>query len=156
MTKQKPQAANSNNAAFQTPVSFLQALDTLAQPVDNVQPNKADPVATMRGKFVANADGQIKLIQAAAPKGKWFQKQPDGNYVVGFRNANQRLTLNASSSSRWQTQKPRSSFCRLRCKVQRPVSLMLLWLLRSAKRPRRSNSLTATFNGPLARFSLAG
>lgn len=74
---------------------FMAALSKLAQPF--IKPDvPADPVERMRAKFAAHVDATIKAIGEGAEKGKWFRKQPDGTFVLSFRNANSALTLNGA------------------------------------------------------------
>lgn len=81
----------------QAPLPFLKQLESLAQPINKAETNKADPIQSMRAKFSANADEQLKLIKAAADNGRWFKRLPDGKLVVFFRNANSVMSLSGST-----------------------------------------------------------
>jgi hypothetical protein len=74
---------------------FMATLGRLAQPFTKPE-TPADPVERMRVKFALHVDDTLKAIGGGAEKGKWFRKQPDGTFVLSFRNANSSLTLNGA------------------------------------------------------------
>ncbi len=95
-------AVKSKTLSSQTPAapaatSFLSQLSTLAKPVVKAEASKADPLVAMRSKFGINADETIKALKAQEPKGRWFSKTPNGQYLVNFRNANSVMKLNDST-----------------------------------------------------------
>lgn len=88
-------AVNTSKPTTVSAVSFLDTLVKHAPPVlklSNAQAN-ADPKLAARTRFANAAAEQIKLIQAAAPKSRWFTKLPDGSYELTLRNGNTAMKI---------------------------------------------------------------
>lgn len=90
-SKPAPQAADTvNNAA-----NFLASLVKHVTPIEKLSSSQAqqDPTLAMRTRFVNKVAEQVKLIQSAASKSRWFTKLPDGSYELSVRNSNMALAL---------------------------------------------------------------
>lgn len=86
MAKAQPQAV----VLEAKPLSFLDTLIAHAPAVlklSNAQAN-ADPKLAARTRFSNAAGEQIKMIQSAAPKTRWYTKLPDSSYELTLRNGN--------------------------------------------------------------------
>lgn len=79
-----------NNAAV-----FWASLAKHVTPIEKLSSSQAqqDPTLAMRTRFVNKVAEQVKLIQSAAPKSRWFTKRPDGSYELSVRNSNMALAL---------------------------------------------------------------
>ncbi len=82
------QTVNNANA-------FWTSLAKHVTPIEKLSSAQAqqDPTLAMRTRFTNKVAEQIKLIQSAAAKSRWFNKLPDGSYELTVRNSNMALTL---------------------------------------------------------------
>jgi hypothetical protein len=90
-SKNAPAAAQT----VQTASAFWTSLARHVTPIEKLSSSQAqqDPTLAMRTRFVNKVAEQVKLIQSAASKSRWFTKLPDGSYELSVRNSNMALAL---------------------------------------------------------------
>lgn len=90
MNTKATQTAPKANATEAAAPSFFDSLIAHATPVSKLTSVQAqqDPKLALRTRFANSVAEQIKLIQSASPKTRWFAKQPSGAYVLTLRNGN--------------------------------------------------------------------
>ncbi|MFN9476092.1 hypothetical protein [Acidovorax sp.] len=95
----KANSKTATPAAPAKPVSFFDSLTAIAKPVAKLSSLQAqqDPKLALRTRFVASVGEQIKLVQAAAPKSRWFVRNPDGSYVLTLRNSNSAMPVQGTT-----------------------------------------------------------